>query len=103
MARRCQARLILVHVVPAHAPVEPETGMSPLDTERLNYLESAAGQRLASLCEGDALSDVEHETVVGSGEVWNGISRIIKERNVKLVVYSQIQEQHRANDHPKLR
>lgn len=60
--------------------------MSPRDTERLNHLQTEAGHSLARLCASDTFEGVEYETMIRSGEVWNGISRIIMERDVKLVV-----------------
>ncbi len=87
IARRCHAHLILAHIRtgPGSRPPQPEVLLR--DENLSSHLaESEVRNELAQFCSKQTFDGLPHETVVGYGEVWNGLSQIIRERSAGLLV-----------------
>ena len=86
MAQRWHVPLIFAHVV-VRPTVAQQPGVPSLKDEGgKQQFRSVALERLARLSSPDAVSSLAHEAVIGSGEVWSGLSQIVRERDAGLLV-----------------
>lgn len=87
LATRSNARLVVAHVLPSGNSFAEEVGMPAQENDAARQrLEAEARENLATLCAANSFSTLIHHEIVGWGEVWSELCRIVQERNAGLVV-----------------
>jgi len=82
LAKRYNAAIVLVHVLPTESPMLAAEGWS-LPTESVQV---SAERSMARLENAGDLNGIDHEAIIRSGITWEVISEILDEKNIDLLV-----------------
>ena len=83
IARRHQAALFLVHVLPPEPRYELPLEHQP---DELNACKLEAARQFDALLQSSALADLVHEPILRCGALWETIQSVIADRAIDLIV-----------------
>jgi nucleotide-binding universal stress UspA family protein len=81
LAKRYESRLVLVHILPIEGAVEGESG--PLMSDAIRH---SAEKRMVKLETAADLKSLPHESIIRSGDSWEVISQLLRDKHIDLVV-----------------